>query len=70
MIFLGFFSFTAALSGQQLIIRNGNRQTTLTATVFEGSSYYRVVELAAVLEFRVKETGNNLDIIGDRGKLT
>ena len=70
LIILVVFSCTAALTAQQLVIRDGTRQTTLTAGIFEGNSYYRVVELAAVLELRVKETGSNLDIIGDRGSLT
>ena len=70
LIILGVFVCTSALTAQQLVIRDGTRQTTLTATVLEGTSYYRVVELASVLDFKLKESGNNLDIIGDRGSLT
>ncbi len=70
LIILGAFACTSALAAQQLVIRDGTRQTILNATVLEGSSYYRVVELASVLDFKLKESGNNLDIIGDRGSLT
>lgn len=70
LIILVAFSCTAALAAQQLIIREGTRQTTLAAGIFEGNSYYRVAELAEVLGLKVKETGSNLDIIGDRGGLT
>lgn len=70
LIILAAFSFTSALLGQELVIRDGTRQITLRASVLEGDNYYRVVELASVLEFRIKESGSNLEIIGDRGSLT
>ena len=70
LIILGVFACTSALTAQQLVIKDGTRQTTLTATVLEGTSYYRIVELGSVLDFKMKESGSNLDIIGDRGSLT
>ncbi len=70
LIILGIVASTPALTAQQLVIRDGTRKTTLTATVLEGSSYYRVNELASVLDFKLKESGSTLEIIGDRGSLT
>ncbi len=60
----------SVLFAQQLVIRDGSRQTSMTARVLEGKSYYRIIELASALQFRIEEKGNSLEIIGDRGSLT
>ena len=60
----------SAVFAQQIVIRDGARRTSLSARVLEGNSYYRVVELASALQFRMSEKGNSLEIIGDRGSLS